>query len=79
MMWDEFREVCEMDARNWADSEWRSDELTIDDILNEYPEDYFCDSPDDEYDDLSSFFTQEEFGAETLRRIKSIEEEEEEE
>lgn len=66
MTWDEFREMCEMDAQNWAASGYTAKDLTPEDILNEYPEDYFCDSTDDEYDELSSCFTPDEVAIKTL-------------
>ena len=74
MKWDDFRELCEMDARNWHDAGWKSSDITAEDILGEYDEDYFNNSPDDEYDgNLSSFFTPEEIAAETLSRLEAIE------
>ena len=75
MTWDEFREVCREDAHNWYHSGWESDMITADDILNEYPEGYFSDDTDDDYDDLSSAFTPAEFAAKTLEYLEEIEEE----
>ena len=79
MTWDEFREVCSEDAYNWYHSGWTSDKITVDDILNEYPEDYFTDSTDDDYDELSSCFTPDEFASKTLEYLEQIENEEVEE
>lgn len=76
MTWDEFREMCEMDARNWYASGYTANELTAENILNEYPEDYFCDSTDDDYDELSSCFTPDEFAEKTLEYLAEIESEE---
>lgn len=75
MTWDEFREVCREDAINWHNSGWTSDKITAEDILNEYPEDYFEDDTADEYADLSSAFTPAEFAAKTLEYLEEIEEE----
>ena len=75
MRWDDFRELIDADAHNWYCAGWRSNDLEIEDILNDYPEDYFIDSPDDDYDELSSFFTPEEIGEKTLERLEEIEEE----
>lgn len=75
MTWDEFREMCREDAYNWRHSGWTSDRITAEDILNEYPEDYFEDDTADEYDELSSAFTPAEFAAKTLEYLAEIEEE----
>ena len=76
MTWDEFRKMCREDAQNWYYNGYSSDELTAEDILNEYPEEYFCDSTDDEHDDLSSCFTPAEFATKTLEYLAEIESEE---
>ena len=75
MTWDEFRGLCEMDAQNWYYSGYTSDELTAEDILNEYDESFFSDSmdDDDEYDDPSrDFFTPDEVAQRTLDYLKKM-------
>lgn len=74
MTWVEFREMCREDAQSWYDSGYTSDELTAEDILNEYPDDYFCDSTDDDHDDLSSCFTPDEVAQKTLDYLKDVKE-----
>ena len=76
MTWDDFRAMCDVDARNWLASGYTANEVTAEDILNEYPEDYFCDSTDDECDELSSCFTPDEFAAKTLEYLAESEDEE---
>lgn len=78
MRWDDFREMCKLDARNWYHEGYTSDTLTTADILDEYPEDYFEDDTADEYDELSSAFTPAEFAAKTLESLMEIEAEEDE-
>ena len=76
MTWDEFRVLCEMDAQNWYYCGYTSDELTAEDILNEYDESFFSDSinDDDEYDDLSrAVFTPDEVAQRTLNYLKEME------
>lgn len=73
MTWDEFREMCREDAQSWYYNGYSSDELTAEDILNEYPEDYFCDSTDDEYDHLTSYFTPDEVAQKTLEYLEEME------
>lgn len=73
MTWDEFREMCREDAQSWYYNGYSSDELTAEDILNEYPEDYFCDSTDDEYDVLTSYFTPDEVAQKTLDYLEEME------
>lgn len=73
MTWDEFREMCREDAQSWYYSGYSSDELTAEDILNEYPEDYFCDSTDDEYEVLTSYFTPDEVAQKTLDYLDEME------
>lgn len=74
MTWDDFRSMCDTDARNWAESGYTAKELTPDDILNEYPEDYFCDSTDGYWDELSSGFTPDEIAAKTLEYLAEYDE-----
>lgn len=74
MTWDDFREVCREDAYSWYHSGWASGKITAEDILNEYPGDYFEDDTEDEYDELSSAFTPAEFAAKTLEYLAEIEE-----
>lgn len=76
MTWDEFRETCKEDAANWFQNGNTADELTAEDILNEYPSDYF-DSEYVETDDLSSCFTPAEFAEATLDYLRDMENEEE--
>lgn len=73
MTWDEFRVLCEMDAQNWYYSGYTSDELTAEDILNEYDKEYFSDSTDDEHDDISSCFTPDDMAQRTLDYLKEME------
>ena len=73
MTWDEFREMCREDAQNWYYSGYTSDELTAEDILNEYDESFFSDSMNDEYDDLSSCFTPDEVAQKTLDYLEEME------
>lgn len=73
MTWDEFRDMCKMDAQNWHLSGYSSDELTAEDILNEYDEDYFSDSTNDEHDDLSSCFTPDEVAQKILDYLEEME------
>ena len=73
MTWDEFREMCREDAQSWYYNGYSSDELTAEDILNEYPKDYFCDSTDDEYDVLTSYFTPDEVAQKTLDYLEEME------
>lgn len=75
LTWDEFRTYCEEDAYNWHNSGWTSEKLTVEDILSEYSDDYFTDSTDDDYDELSSCFTPDEFAAKTLEYLGRIENE----
>lgn len=82
MSWEDFRSNCMDDAFLWHDQGWKADELTEDDILNEYPDDYFDEYPEeeltDEYIDFStdSYFAPENFAAQTLEYIKELEAEE---
>lgn len=75
MTWDEFREMCREDAQSWYYNGYSSDELTAEDILNEYDESFFSDNinDDDEYDDLSSCFTPDEVAQKTLEYLKEME------
>lgn len=79
LTWDDFREFCREDAYNLFYSGCTADELTAEDILNEYTDEYFEDDTTDEYDELSSAFTPEEFAAKTLEYLEEIEAEEDEE
>lgn len=73
MTWDEFRGMCEMDAQNWYYSGYSFNELTAEDILNEYDESFFSDSTDDDHDDLTSCFTPDEVAQKTLDYLKEME------
>ena len=73
LTWDEFREVCREDAFNWHRAGWSFSEITEEDILNEYPEDYFSDGTGDDYDELSSCFTPQEFAAKTMEYMEALE------
>ena len=73
MTWDEFREMCKEDAQSWYYNGYSSDELTAEDILNEYDESFFSDSMTDEYDDCSSCFTPDEVVQRTLDYLKKME------
>ena len=73
MTWDGFREMCREDVQSWYYNGYSSNELTAEDILNEYPEDYFCDSTDGEYDVLTSYFTPDEVVQKTLDYLEEME------
>lgn len=76
LTWDEFREYCKEDAYHWRESGYTTANVTADDILGEYSDDYFTDSTDDDYNELSSCFTADEFAAKTLEYLGEIENEE---
>ena len=84
LSWDEFREDCMTDAQLWHDQGWRSDKITTEDIMNEYPDDYFDEYPEeeltDEYIDFSTdrYFTPEEFAERTIEYMQELEAEDEE-
>lgn len=73
MTWDEFRAMCETDAFNWYYSGYSFDEVTVEDILNEYDESFFSDSTNDKHDELSSCFTPAEVAHITLQYLKEME------
>lgn len=74
LTWEEFRNICEEDARCWYyNTNLTSDEITEEDIIGEYPEDYFSDDSEDDTDELSSAFTPEEMAAETIKKLKELE------
>ena len=73
MTWDEFREMCREDAESWYYNGYSSDELTAEDILNEYEESFFSDNTDDEYDALTSYFTPDEVAQKTLDYLEEME------
>lgn len=75
LTWDEFRAYCKEDAYYWHESGYSIADVTEADILGEYTDDYFTDSTDD-YDELSSCFTPDEFAAKTLEYLGEIENEE---
>ena len=73
MTWDKFREVTAYDAQLWVDNGDTPDELTEEDILNEYPTDYFEEYDErPETDDLSSAFTPHDFAIATLECMEQI-------
>ena len=76
LTWDEFREYCKEDAYHWHVSGYKSTDVTEEDILGEYSEDYFEDDSNADYDDLSSCFTAKEFASKTLEYLREIENEE---
>lgn len=76
LTWDEFREYCKEDAYYWHESGYSIADVTEADILSEYSDDYFTDSTDDDYDELSSCFTADEFAAKTFEYLGEIENEE---
>lgn len=76
LTWDEFREYCKEDAYHWYESGYKSTDVTEEDILDEYSEDYFEDDSNADYDDLSSCFTAKEFASKTLEYLREIENEE---
>lgn len=73
MTWDEFNDMCEMDAQNWYYSGYSSDELTAEDILNEYDESFFSDHMGYDHDDCSSCFTPYEVAQKTLDYLEEME------
>lgn len=72
LTWDEFREYCKEDAYNWYIAGYTTKNLTKKDIINEYPEDYFKDNTEDEYDELSNCFTPDEFAKKTIEYLEEI-------
>ena len=77
MSWQEFREVCKEDAYLWHQNGNTADDLSAEDILNEYPGDYFGDESadtDDLYDGYRSF-SPAEFAEQTLEYLKEMGEE----
>ena len=72
LSWDEFRAICYADACNWSHDGYNSDEVTAEDILNEYPDDYF-DSDADEWDDTHSSFTPDDFARQTIAYLADME------
>ena len=76
LTWNDFRDVCKEDAYNWKHAGWTAKELSEQDILNEYPEDYFENDTSEECDDLSRCFTQKEFAQKTLEYLEEIENDE---
>lgn len=75
LTWDEFRELCKEDAYNWFNNGNSANELTKDDIVHEYPDNYFSDNTESEHDDLSSAFTPSEFAKQTIEYLEEIESE----
>ena len=75
MTWDEFRAMCREDAYNWHHSGWTSDKITTEDILNEYPEGWFDNDTNSDYDELSSCFSPQEVALKTLQYLEEIESE----
>lgn len=80
MNWDEFREACQYDAQLWHDNGYTAEEITEDDILNEYPNDYFEDYTDDDISEdavdysTESVFTPDDFAKKTISYMREIEE-----
>lgn len=80
MSWDEFREACQYDAQLWHDNGYTAEEITGDDILNEYPDDYFEDYTDDDISEdavdysTESVFTPDDFAKKTISYMREIEE-----
>lgn len=72
--WYEFREICYNDACNWFNSGYTADELTEDDILNEYPDDYFTDTTETVCDEFSIAFEPSEFASATLEYLAEMSE-----
>lgn len=75
LTWDEFRRLCKEDAYNWFNNGNSANELTEDDIVHEYPNNYFSDITESEHDELSSAFTPSEFAKQTLEYLEEIESE----
>lgn len=73
LSWQLFRAICHTDAELWHDQGYTADELTADDILNEYPEDYF-DATEYEANALERCFTPQEFAEKTLEYMEAMEE-----
>lgn len=72
LTWDEFREICKEDACNWFNGGYSADELTENDIIHEYPDNYFSDTTETEHDELSSAFTPYEFAKQTLEYLEEM-------
>lgn len=74
LTWNDFRAVCKMDAKSWAESGWKSTELSMKDILSEYPKDYFEEYSGHECNGMY-LFTPEDFAAKTLAYLEELEKE----
>lgn len=56
--WEEFREMCAADALSWHDAGFKADDLTSDDIIDEYvecDESFFTANPEDARDGERAF------------------------
>lgn len=74
--WDDFREMCKMDAYSWHDAGYKASELTKDDILqeyNDYIDDLLTTNPD-ECRNGERAFTPDEIVQYTINYIQEIEE-----
>lgn len=80
LTWEEFREDCMTDAQLWYDQGYRSSNLTLEDIMNEYPYEYFDELTDEDISEdnldysLESYFTPKDFAECTMGYIKELEE-----
>ena len=60
------------DAELWLDQGYTADELTEDDILNEYPDDYFDADENEETDEFSFLSTPHDWAAATLDCLREL-------
>lgn len=76
--WDEFRELCKNDACSWHDAGYKSSEINAEDILNEYPEDFFITEYPDDDDILTdeNVFTAADVVTGILLYMRTLEDEE---
>jgi len=73
MRWDEFRELCRNDAELWRLNGYTVDTVAAEDILEEYPKDYweeYDEEPDVNED--SWCFVPEDFVEKTLEYLETI-------
>ncbi len=77
MSYWEFEECCRDDAANWKAAGWTYDSLTEEDILDDFPEDFFETCEDDSgvnyYNE--DYFTPEQFADRILDCLYELEQE----
>ena len=75
LTYDEFKKICKEDAYNWHNAGWYANEITENDIIHDYPDNYFSDNTETEHDELSSAFAPSDFAKQTLEYLEEIESE----